>query len=94
MSISLKLDLASLINRLRIAGMLLLFLNCSCGVARSQDVNDKLVSKCFFVYAGVLEAAEKTNSAALFYYAQKRIDAAKAKLAPTAEELYPNMRFV
>lgn len=27
-------------------------------------------------------------------YAQKRIDAAKAKLAPTAEELYPNMKFV
>lgn len=73
MSISLKLDLASLSNRLRIAGMLLLFLNCSCGVARSQDVNDKLVSKCFFIYAGVLEAAETTNSAALFYYAQKRI---------------------
>ena len=27
-------------------------------------------------------------------YAQKRIDAGKAKLAPTAEELYPNMKFV
>ena len=27
-------------------------------------------------------------------YAQKRIDAAKSKLAPTAEELNPNMRFV
>ncbi len=27
-------------------------------------------------------------------YAQKRIDAAKNKLAPTAEELYPNMKFV
>ena len=27
-------------------------------------------------------------------YAQKRIDAAKSKLAPTAEELYPNMKFV
>ena len=31
---------------------------------------------------------------ALTEYAQKRIDAAKAKLAPTAEELYPNMKFV
>lgn len=31
---------------------------------------------------------------ALTNYAQKRIDVAKAKLAPTAEELYPNMRFV
>lgn len=31
---------------------------------------------------------------ALTTYAQKRIDAAKAKLAPTAEELYPNMKFV
>ena len=31
---------------------------------------------------------------ALTNYAQKRIDAAKAKLAPTAEELYPNMKFV
>ena len=31
---------------------------------------------------------------ALTNYAQKRIDAAKAKLAPTAEELYPNMMFV
>lgn len=30
---------------------------------------------------------------ALTNYAQKRIDAAKAKLAPTAEELYPNMKF-
>lgn len=30
---------------------------------------------------------------ALTNYAQKRIDAAKAKLAPTAE-LYPNMKFV
>lgn len=27
-------------------------------------------------------------------YAQKRIDAGKSKLAPTAEELYPNMKFV
>ncbi|HJA82805.1 MAG TPA: transcription antitermination factor NusB [Candidatus Bacteroides intestinavium] len=27
-------------------------------------------------------------------YAQKRIDAAKSKLAPTPEELYPNMKFV
>ena len=27
-------------------------------------------------------------------YAQKRIDAAKSKLAPTTEELYPNMKFV
>ena len=27
-------------------------------------------------------------------YAQKRIDAGKAKLAPTAEELYPNKKFV
>ncbi len=27
-------------------------------------------------------------------YAQKRIDAAKAKLSPTAAELYPNMKFV
>lgn len=27
-------------------------------------------------------------------YAQKRIDAGKAKLAPSAEELYPNMKFV
>ena len=31
---------------------------------------------------------------ALTTYAQKRIDAAKSKLAPTAEELYPNMKFV
>ena len=31
---------------------------------------------------------------ALTNYAQKRIDAAKAKLAPTADELYPNMKFV
>ena len=31
---------------------------------------------------------------ALTTYAQKRIDVAKAKLAPTAEELYPNMKFV
>ena len=31
---------------------------------------------------------------ALTEYAQKRIDAAKAKLAPTKEELYPNMKFV
>ncbi|WP_297645479.1 transcription antitermination factor NusB [uncultured Bacteroides sp.] len=31
---------------------------------------------------------------ALTNYAQKRIDAAKSKLAPTAAELYPNMRFV
>ena len=31
---------------------------------------------------------------ALTNYAQKRIDAAKAKLAPTPEELYPNMKFV
>ena len=31
---------------------------------------------------------------ALTTYAQKRIDATKAKLAPTAEELYPNMKFV
>jgi len=31
---------------------------------------------------------------ALTQYAQKRIDAAKAKLAPTKEELYPNMKFV
>ncbi|MBO4985294.1 MAG: transcription antitermination factor NusB [Bacteroides sp.] len=31
---------------------------------------------------------------ALTNYAQKRIDAAKAKLAPTVEELYPNMKFV
>ncbi|WP_291529519.1 transcription antitermination factor NusB [Bacteroides sp. UBA939] len=31
---------------------------------------------------------------ALTNYAQKRIDAAKAKLAPTAEELYPNLKFV
>lgn len=27
-------------------------------------------------------------------YAQKRIDAGKAKLAPTSEELFPNMKFV
>ena len=27
-------------------------------------------------------------------YAQKRIDAAKSKLAPTTEELYPNIKFV
>ena len=27
-------------------------------------------------------------------YAQKRIEAAKSKLIPTAEELYPNMKFV
>lgn len=27
-------------------------------------------------------------------YAQKRIDAGKSKLAPTTEELYPNMKFV
>ena len=31
---------------------------------------------------------------ALTNYAQKRLDTAKAKLAPTAEELYPNMKFV
>ena len=31
---------------------------------------------------------------ALTEYAQKRIDVAKAKLAPTAEELYPNTKFV
>ena len=31
---------------------------------------------------------------ALANYAQKRLDAAQAKLAPTAEELYPNMKFV
>ncbi len=31
---------------------------------------------------------------ALTEYAQKRIDAAKAKLAPTTEELYPNRKFV
>ena len=31
---------------------------------------------------------------ALTNYAQKRIDAAKSKLAPTREELYPNMKFV
>ena len=31
---------------------------------------------------------------ALTEYAQKRIDAAKAKLAPTKEELYPNKKFV
>jgi N utilization substance protein B len=31
---------------------------------------------------------------ALTNYAQKRIDAAKTKLAPTKEELYPNMKFV
>ena len=31
---------------------------------------------------------------ALTNYAQKRIEAGKAKLAPTAEELYPNMKFV
>lgn len=31
---------------------------------------------------------------ALTNYAQKRIDAAKAKLAPTQEELHPNMKFV
>ena len=31
---------------------------------------------------------------ALTNYAQKRIDVAKAKLAPTAEELYPNLKFV
>ena len=31
---------------------------------------------------------------ALTEYAQKRIDTAKAKLAPTKEELYPNMKFV
>ena len=31
---------------------------------------------------------------ALTEYAQKRIDAAKAKLAPTKEELYPNTKFV
>ena len=31
---------------------------------------------------------------ALTEYAQKRIDAAKAKLAPTKEELYPNRKFV
>ncbi|WP_455593413.1 transcription antitermination factor NusB [Bacteroides sp.] len=31
---------------------------------------------------------------ALTEFAQKRIDAAKAKLSPTAEELYPNMKFV
>ena len=31
---------------------------------------------------------------ALTTYAQKRIYVAKAKLAPTAEELYPNMKFV
>ena len=31
---------------------------------------------------------------ALTNYAQKSIDAAKAKLAPTAEELYHNMKFV
>lgn len=31
---------------------------------------------------------------ALTNYAQKRIDTAKAKLAPTSEELYPNLKFV
>lgn len=31
---------------------------------------------------------------ALTNYARKRMDAAKAKLAPTAEELYPNTKFV
>lgn len=31
---------------------------------------------------------------ALTNYAQKRIDAGKSKLAPTAEDLYPNMKFV
>ena len=31
---------------------------------------------------------------ALTNYARKRIDTAKAKLAPTPEELYPNMKFV
>ncbi len=31
---------------------------------------------------------------ALTDYAQKRIDAAKAKLAPTEEDLHPNMKFV
>ena len=31
---------------------------------------------------------------ALTDYAQKRIDTAKAKLKPTKEELYPNMKFV
>ncbi|MBE6287886.1 MAG: transcription antitermination factor NusB [Mediterranea massiliensis] len=31
---------------------------------------------------------------AITNYAQKRIDAGKAKLAPTPEELYPNMKFV
>ena len=31
---------------------------------------------------------------ALTNYAQKRIDVAKAKLAPTKEDLYPNMKFV
>lgn len=31
---------------------------------------------------------------ALTEFAQKRIDAAKAKLSPTKEELYPNMKFV
>ena len=31
---------------------------------------------------------------ALTNYAQKRIDVAKAKLAPTPEELHPNMKFV
>lgn len=31
---------------------------------------------------------------ALTEFAQRRIDAAKAKLSPTAEELYPNMKFV
>ncbi len=31
---------------------------------------------------------------ALTEYAQKRIDTAKAKLAPTTEELYPNRKFV
>ena len=31
---------------------------------------------------------------AITEYAQKRIDAAKAKLAPTTEELYPNTKFI
>ena len=31
---------------------------------------------------------------ALTNYAQKRIDAAKAKLSPSTEDLYPNMKFV
>ena len=31
---------------------------------------------------------------ALTNYAQKRIDTAKAKLSPSAEDLYPNMKFV